>query len=269
MTPGVRMLARLGSPYRCRRPGRGTCPYLSTCIYSLDIIAAAAYNTLQLQQTGVTGRGIRAAWEMAAAPREQSGTGHMGAMQVTDRADVLLLLLFAPGPSGEWGEPVQGRTRLVKLLFLLNESWKRSRESGPLVPSFYEFYPYRFGPFSKEIFDDVEFFRNLQIVDVRPDDSEVADVAEVAETIESNSESLFADDPEATTVESYNEVKLSLTERGRRIAKQLWEALPENDRTPFITVKERYGAMPLTRLLRHVYSEFPESARESERKDLV
>lgn len=53
------------------------------------------------------------------------------------------------------GEPIEGRTRLQKLVFLMQ---KRLEEAGedPLQSDDYEFVPYDYGPFSKELYDDLD-----------------------------------------------------------------------------------------------------------------
>ena len=53
------------------------------------------------------------------------------------------------------GEPIEGRTRLQKLVFLMQ---KRLEEAGedPLQADDYEFIPYDYGPFSKELYDDID-----------------------------------------------------------------------------------------------------------------
>ena len=39
-------------------------------------------------------------------------------MKINDRRDILLLFLYSPGKSSEPNQPIMGRTRLVKMLFL-------------------------------------------------------------------------------------------------------------------------------------------------------
>jgi hypothetical protein len=193
----------------------------------------------------------------------------MSTMTVTDRADVLLLLLFAPGKSGQDAEPVRGRTRLVKLLYLLKRTLEE-KGSRPLVDTdkFYQFYPYRFGPFTREVFDDLEFFRNLGIIRVAPDQSESADLVELAEANESNWEPPITDEPEAVKVDTYNEVEVALTDKGREIARGLWDSLAQEHKNALVSIKREYGAVPLTQLLRYVYRKYPESALQTERDDL-
>jgi len=41
--------------------------------------------------------------------------------RITNRRDILLLLLYSPGVSSQVNEPIAGRTRLVKMLFLFKK----------------------------------------------------------------------------------------------------------------------------------------------------
>jgi hypothetical protein len=41
--------------------------------------------------------------------------------KINNRRDVLLLLLYSPGKRGAINEPIVGRTRLVKMLFLFSK----------------------------------------------------------------------------------------------------------------------------------------------------
>jgi uncharacterized protein len=68
------------------------------------------------------------------------------------RSDMLLLLLYAPGPSGQIGEPIRGKTRLQKELFLTQ---KNLRDAG--IFTYYPFQPYKLGPYSKELYEDIEW----------------------------------------------------------------------------------------------------------------
>jgi uncharacterized protein YwgA len=69
-----------------------------------------------------------------------------------NRIVVLLILLYSPGSSGQINEPVSGRTRLQKQTFLVQEDL---RKEG--VKSLYSFRPYKLGPLSYEIYNDLDW----------------------------------------------------------------------------------------------------------------
>ena len=80
--------------------------------------------------------------------------------RIDNRRDILLLLLYSPGVQDETNEPIVGRTRLVKMLFLFKtEAFKHFRGGTALNESeFYQFFPWNFGPFSSQVYDDLTFF---------------------------------------------------------------------------------------------------------------
>jgi len=82
--------------------------------------------------------------------------------QRINRTDMLLLLLYAPGPSGHRCEPIRGKTRLQKEVFLTQ---KNLREAG--IFTYYPFRPYKLGPYSNELYDDIEWMEYEGVVEVR------------------------------------------------------------------------------------------------------
>jgi uncharacterized protein YwgA len=76
-----------------------------------------------------------------------------------NRMDLLLLLLFADGNECEANEPVEGKTRLQKELFLSQKMLKDHKIEKP-----YSFRPYRYGPYCKDIYSDIELLKNDRII---------------------------------------------------------------------------------------------------------
>lgn len=91
---------------------------------------------------------------MESAPNKQ--------MQRISRADMLLLLLYAEGPSKQKGEAIKGKTRLQKEVFLTQ---KKLRDVG--IFTYYSFKPYKLGPYSKELYDDIELMEYEGVIEVR------------------------------------------------------------------------------------------------------
>lgn len=79
-----------------------------------------------------------------------------------NRMDILLLLLLAKGPTGTINEPINGKTRLQKELFL---SQKKLKDLGVSRP--YPFRPYHYGPYCKEIYNDLEWLKKNGIIEER------------------------------------------------------------------------------------------------------
>lgn len=73
---------------------------------------------------------------------------------VVNRINVLILLLYSPGYSEDVNEPISGRTRLQKQTFLVQQ---QLRSLG--AKSMYSFRPYKLGPLSYELYNDIEWLK--------------------------------------------------------------------------------------------------------------
>lgn len=76
-------------------------------------------------------------------------------IELTRKQFVPLALLYASDD-----QQIKGRTRLLKLIFLLNEESDLDEEDK------YDFRKYDYGPFSKEILDDLEWLEESGAVDI-------------------------------------------------------------------------------------------------------
>jgi len=167
-----------------------------------------------------------------------------------DREDILLLLLSAlSGQSAK--QPVAGVTRLEKMMFLLQ---KETAFSGRLQHRF-KFEPWKFGPFSKEIYEDLDLLASLGLVDA--EERELRSYAEHTEREEYNRLMESEDD------EPIIEKTFLLTDRGRRVAEKLRTWISENDWHEIEQLKVRFERVPLTRLIQYVYHKYPETTSRS------
>ena len=171
--------------------------------------------------------------------------------------DLLILLLYAAGKSGQVNEPIEGVTRLQKLFFLLQQ---REYALGELVEVArkYEFRPYKMGPFTSQLQTDLDELQSAGIVRVERlkywlrDDSDPQD--EAAET-----------GPSQRKVES---CQFSLTtDWGEQIAKDLWAGLTLGHREGLSKFKAFFNSLSLRQLLIFVYERFPKYAVQSTIKD--
>lgn len=185
-----------------------------------------------------------------------------------DRTDLVLLLLLAPDKRGRPAPPLRGITRLEKLLFLL----KRETGFGKKVEDYFEFEAYRFGPFSKQVYEVVDFLSNLQLIEAR--EEALDDVFDKEETAVINEQ--LDENPYRPTVpgmpaparEAVKERVFELTDHGRRLAERLRERLSDEDWNALVALKQKYGGTSLRSLLTYVYRAYPQSASKSELKDL-
>lgn len=185
------------------------------------------------------------------------------APRIDNRKDALLLLLLSPGKTGQENEPISGRTRLIKLIYLFYEelasklpSFKKALESR------HEFISYHFGPFSKDVYDDIEFLENAGLV--REDTGEVHSIAEASEW------KLFYDEihierreTDETAEENFSEATFRLTESGMKLAEGLYGSLTPREKKATQDFKEKYNCLSLNTLLRYIYKTYPEMTTKS------
>lgn len=171
-------------------------------------------------------------------------------MRVENAMDLLLTLLYAPGKGDTKAEPIEGITRLQKLVFLLQQDVGPRQLVEEANQAAYE--PYKMGPYSAQMRSDLEELVSAGIVvterlnywlsddgDERPD--EIADFdSPTRETkrVESNRYSLSRDP-------------------GLDIGKELWESLPLQTRDELTKFKQFFNSLSLRQLLIFTYEKFP------------
>jgi hypothetical protein len=174
--------------------------------------------------------------------------------------DILLLLLYAPvGDEARRG--IVGRTRLQKLVFVFEKEYYDRFRFAQVVPeeSLPQFEPWRFGPFSKQVMSDIQFFKTIGVVDAAESESgpDLADVEEYSWWLEAG-----PSDDEPT---EYEGEVFSLSRRGEEyVEAKLWPSLNDAQREALSALKARFVAAPLYVILQYVYSKFPDYAKRSE-----
>lgn len=202
---------------------------------------------------------------------------------VTGRRLALMLLLYSKGPSGRLNEPIEGRTRLTKMLFLLDKENDVFRRVAKL-----EFEPYAFGPYDPKVYDDLGFLDNMgwlrggsmsesgstagaSFHELVGEKGEAENALAYLERPELNEADLSFDylmsGVSEELPERYETRKYALSEKGLEAVNKAIKVI-ENQEMARITseieqVKKRYNSMPLRDLLRHVYRKYPESASDS------
>jgi uncharacterized protein YwgA len=175
--------------------------------------------------------------------------------------NLLLLVIGVARDQNSVDKGINGITRLQKLLFLLErEGGLEKTESG------YKFEPYKAGPYSPVLYDDIEFLENIGLI--KSEISGVATEEEVAD-LEFTFEELM-DDKDTNTADAYVEKRFTLTSEGIQKIKSLLES---NEYKPVADsirkIKSKYGNCSLDDLLYYVYTKYPEMTIESEIKDHV
>jgi uncharacterized protein YwgA len=173
--------------------------------------------------------------------------------------DVLLVLLYADDGKRVHA-PIEGITRLDKLMFLLS----KTEEFGGLFEDDYEFTPYNFGPYATELLDDIEALEEEGLLTSKsvgpPQGATETRDAEIIEEETGEAEVRWDMYP----FQSYR-----LTKDGKSIIKKLYDCLTEKQKSKLHEIKKSFNRLPLTSLLKYVYEEYPKSASESLIRDRI
>lgn len=184
---------------------------------------------------------------------------------------ILLLLLYSPGENSNINEPVAGRTRLIKMMFLFDKEIKKdfAKDRDLEFIKMPEFFPWHYGPFSKDVFDYLEFFINNGYISSTPLDTERSE-SEESEYRNWMDDYLFDDERDLLS-NIRNEEHFSLTGVGIDFVKQRldWEELSENQKMILREFKKGINAASLQAILRYTYLKYPDYTGKSKIKDGV
>lgn len=197
-------------------------------------------------------------------------TRHEKTMEkIKNKAELLLALLFA-GEGNEKGKnqtptSVTGITRLEKLIFLLKH--QEGFLSNVAPKDDYNFVPFRMGPWSNEVYDEVDFLESLGLLKKRETKGqESEDAVHNYELFNS----LIVEKYQKNAVNTDENTEIfSLTDKGKEKAVDIWNKLNPEERGKIVILKKKFNGMNLKQFLRYVYKKFPEYASESEIKEYL
>lgn len=190
-------------------------------------------------------------------------------MKINNRRDILLLLLYSPGKSPEPNQPIIGRTRLVKMLFLFKKEALKEFRKGTDIneDNFYAFFAWSFGPFSSQIYDDLKFFELRGFIETNESGEDTLPES-AAEWEMWLSSSL----PETTNYSytEYQEEQFHLAERGLLfVENNLYSSLSRSQRNLMQEFRKRMESSPLRAILSYVYKNYPELTEKSEIREQI
>ena len=136
-----------------------------------------------------------------------------------------MILLHLPGHTGQENESMD-RIRIMKTLFLLD------KQIDQRLSNFYQFTPYLYGPFSLEVYTDLDELRqegHIQLELTLP----------------------------------LNWSRYRLTEKGISAVDKIYKEIPAPLKTKMREVKNLVTGLSFVELLRYVYKEYPEYAYSS------
>lgn len=144
----------------------------------------------------------------------------------------ILRLLVTPNDAGN-PEPIHGRTRVQKAMFLVQQKLREefNDDAG------FEFEPYKYGPFDHGVYDALERLDQTNLIEVTSGENHHS---------------------------PHDSKRYELTEKGSSEAQQLWKNLSAQKQQLLRWVRYRQADRPLGSLLSYVYRQYPEMTTKSE-----
>ena len=191
-------------------------------------------------------------------------------------ADYLLLLFYLKGKSNEKAEPIEGRTRITKMMFIFNKEIFRKLKLDELsleedLPSFEA---YHYGPFSSDVHEQLDLFTNIELLKEETRnfgktnewdyDNELKSLEDLENYVQEDNDLL---EDNGMTVSVY-----SLTTMGiKYVENEILPNIPNKENViPFLEqFKKQINTTDLNNLLSYVYNKYPEYASKSKIKGKV
>ncbi len=189
-------------------------------------------------------------------------------LKINNKKDILLLLLYSPGVGDAFNEPIKGKTRLLKMLFLFNkEALKHFKKNININDqNFYEYFPWKFGPFSTQVYDDITFFLLRDFITTKDSDGEV-----ISEAISEERHWCFLSgirqDDIQDEYQAFVEEKFLLTDKGMKFTQKLYNILSNKQKNLLTSFKKKINNAPLRAILHYVYNEYPDMTKQSQIKE--
>jgi len=182
--------------------------------------------------------------------------------------NLLLILLYLPGVSSEVNEPINGRTRLTKMFFLFDKEIYKKFDNFKIT-NMPEFFAYNYGPFSKDLLDDIRFFCNMGFINEESLEYDMTEPEKEEYCKEiSNDDIGYGDDIDACKIGVLKEVQYTLTKKGERYVKEnIIDEFSDEQIELLSQFKCKINELPLDAILEYVYNKYPESAEKSKIKN--
>jgi len=191
-------------------------------------------------------------------------------------ADYLLLLFYLPGKNQEKLEPIEGRTRITKMMFLFQKEWFDRLHLSDIseMEQLQLFNPYDYGPFSTDVHEQLELFISvgfLEVKKMRMTHNSEFDY-DYALQLDNDSEEVVGSDWILSDRE-YEITQYSLSKLGGEYVEE--KIIPElggykeSVLTSLSELKRQVNSTSLSNILSYVYSKYPEYAEKSKIKEKV
>ena len=186
--------------------------------------------------------------------------------------EIILLLLYAKGKTNKYYEPIVGKTRLMKMIFLFKEELKKAFNKGFILDSssLPDFTAYDFGPFSYEVYSDLEFLKINEFIMVHELKEQLIP-EEIFEYKYWNNEMSLKQEDDNQEGESYILEEYTISELGKEFTEErLLRFLTNEQKTILDEFKKKCTEISLRTLLRYVYKNYPKMITHSKiREDIL
>lgn len=172
--------------------------------------------------------------------------------------DYLLLLLYLDN-----AKPIKGAIRLTKMMFLFKEEIQPIlKESGLQCENMPGFVAYNFGPFSKDLYEQIDFFTNIEFIKTKNIKAE-----EMGEVDDWRGEWFDGVGDPINLGYSMNDSKYmqyEIAARGKRYVEQKIKPLLSCEQIKLLeSFKSKLVKTSAKNILRYVYTKYPELAKNS------
>lgn len=181
--------------------------------------------------------------------------------------DILLAFLYATGKTDNICEPILGTTRLTKAIFLFEEEIK-SKFTTDDLEEMPEFMAWNFGPWSKQLVDDIDFFVGIGFMSMRMVNSSDVSLAESEEARKIDEEiDLFFEDSDE---DAYSQKEYKLTEVGRKYVEQkIWSSMSPEQQKVLSEFKKKINGASLYSIIRYVYQNYSKKGNDWTKNSLI
>jgi uncharacterized protein YwgA len=188
--------------------------------------------------------------------------------KINSTKDLILNLCYAKGIKGQYGEPVVGKVRLMKMVFLFEKEIRTifNKDKNLKSDILQDFKAYDFGPYSDKVYDALEFLVNLGFLMVSKVNSSDADT-EFNESKHWSARKSLTGDSEGPDFPE----KFCITELGKKFVKagRAGGELSTEQEKVLSDFKARCTDIELKSLLRYVYTKYPEFTTKSKIRDEI
>jgi uncharacterized protein YwgA len=180
--------------------------------------------------------------------------------------DLLLLFLYFGSEVGD-RRGITGRTRLQKVVFIFEKEIYRQFKIDAAIPdeALPPFFAWKFGPFSKEVFADLDFLAAIGLV-------EAVSEGGLPSREEAEEYAFWAEDSFESIADAseYSEETFCLLERGQEyVETRILPELSDNQRDTIATYVAKFNSLSLGSVLKYVYEGYPEETVNSQIADRV